>query len=76
MPSEPSVTMKAGIFALAIRKPLKRPQASPAASETTRPTRITPRLSPPIPFMALAATTPENTSTAPTERSMPAVMIT
>ena len=76
MPSEPSVTMNAGIFALATRKPFNRPHASPAASDTTRPRRITPRLSPPSSFIALAATTPENTSTAPSERSMPAVMIT
>ena len=68
--------MKAGIFALAIRKPLNRPQASPEASEATSPSRITPRLSPPSSFISLAATTPENTSTAPTLRSMPAVMIT
>ena len=29
-----------------------------------------------MPFIALAETTPENTSTDPTDRSMPAVMIT
>jgi hypothetical protein len=29
-----------------------------------------------MPFIALAETTPENTSTEPTDRSMPAVMIT
>ena len=37
---------------------------------------ITPQLSPPISFMTFAEITPANTSTAPTERSMPAVMIT
>jgi hypothetical protein len=31
---------------------------------------------PPTAFISRAAITPENTSTAPTERSMPAVMIT
>ena len=35
-----------------------------------------PQLSPPTAFIALALTTPVNTSTAPTDRSMPAVMIT
>ncbi len=37
---------------------------------------MTPQLSPPAAFMALAATTPLNTRTPPTDRSMPAVMIT
>ena len=68
--------MNAGIFALATRKPLISPHASPAASAPASPARITPQLSPPIAFMSLAAMTPENTSTAPHDRSMPAVMIT
>ena len=76
MPNVPSVTMNAGSFALATRKPFSRPHASPDASATARPTRITPQLSPPISFMTFAATTPAKTSTAPTDRSMPAVMIT
>jgi hypothetical protein len=37
---------------------------------------MTPQLFPPTSFITLAATTPEKTSTPPTERSMPAVMIT
>ncbi len=36
---------------------------------------MTPQSLPPIEFMTFADTTPENTSTAPTERSMPAVMM-
>jgi hypothetical protein len=76
IPSVPSVTTKAGIFALAMRNPLIRPQASPPASATARPTKITPQLSPPTAFIAFAETTPLKTSTAPTDRSMPAVMIT
>ena len=44
IPSVPSVTMKAGIFALAISKPLKTPHANPEISAATSPSRITPRL--------------------------------
>jgi hypothetical protein len=76
MPSVPSVTMNDGILALLTRNPLSTPQAPPASSAIARPMRITPQLSPPTPFIAFAATTPEKTSTPPTERSMPAVMIT
>ena len=36
---------------------------------------MTPQSLPPIEFMTFADTTPANTSTAPTERSMPAVMM-
>ena len=75
MPSVPSVTMNGGMFAFVIRNPLSVPQAPPATIATTRPTRMTPQSLPPIEFMTFADTTPENTSTAPTERSMPAVMM-
>ena len=68
--------MKAGIFALATRKPLISPQARPPASATTRPRMITPQSLPPAACIALAETTPANTRTPPTDRSMPAVMIT
>ena len=37
---------------------------------------MTPQLSPPTAFIARAETTLANTSTDPTDRSMPAVMIT
>ena len=37
---------------------------------------IVPQLSPPTAFMTFTEMTPLNTSTAPTDRSMPAVMIT
>ena len=76
MPSVPSVTMNDGIFALATRKPFRTPHARPARSATASPTRITPQPSPPTSFIAFAATTPANTSTPPTDRSIPAVMIT
>src|SRR3954467_4950538 len=76
MPSVPSVTISGGIRALAMRNPFSIPHASPASSATPRPTKIVPQLSPPTPFIALTETTPLNTSTAPTDRSMPAVMIT
>ena len=68
--------MKAGIFALATRKPLIGPQASPPRSATASPRKITPQLSPPAALIALAETTPAKTRTPPTDRSMPAVMIT
>ena len=50
--------MKAGIFALATRKPLISPHARPPASATTRPRMMTPQLSPPAACIALAETTP------------------
>ena len=68
--------MNGGIFAFATRKPFSVPQAQPATSATTSPTRITPQPLPPTSFISLAETTPEKTSTEPTDRSMPAVMIT
>ncbi len=76
MPSEPSVTMSGGIFALAMRKPFSSPQQTPLRIATRMPTIATPQPSPPIARMTRAATTPENTSTEPTDRSMPAVMMT
>src|SRR3954466_1668707 len=76
MPSVPSVTMRGGIFALATRKPFRPPGAGPAARATTRPTGIVPQWSAPTAFIALTLTTPLKTATAPTDRSMPAVMIT
>jgi hypothetical protein len=75
MPSVPSVTMNDGMRAFVTRKPLNAPHAQPAASATASPASSTPRLSPPSAFIAFAATTPEKTSTAPTERSIPAVMM-
>src|SRR3954465_2373150 len=76
MPSVPSVTISGGIRALAMRNPLSVPHAVPAARATTRPAPIVPQLSPPTAFIALTETTPLNTSTAPSDRSMPAVTIT
>ena len=70
------MTISGGIFALAIRKPLTTPQAAPEASAAASPSRIVPQLSPPTALMNLAETTPLKTSTAPTDRSIPAVMIT
>jgi hypothetical protein len=76
MPNVPSVTISAGIRALATRKPLITPQPSPEPSAAPRPSRIVPQLSPPTAFISLAEMTPLNTRTAPIERSIPAVMIT
>ena len=76
MANVPSVTMNAGIFALAIKKPLMNPHAMPASRPTTSPATIVPVPLPPTAFIALAAATPANTSTEPTERSIPAVMMT
>src|SRR4051794_30594020 len=76
MPSVPSVTIRGGIRALAMRNPFRIPHARPASSAIPRPTKIVPQLSPPTPFIAFTETTPLKTSTAPTDRSMPAVMIT
>src|SRR3954451_20937548 len=76
MPRVPSVTMNDGILALVTRKPLRIPQATPASRPTMTPTMMTPQLSPPTAFMARAETTLANTRTDPTDRSMPAVMIT
>ena len=75
MPSVPSVTMNGGIFAFAMRKPLRIPHAEPAIMATTSPMRMTPQPLPPTEFMSFAETTPEKTSTEPTDRSMPAVMM-
>ncbi|MDQ1175236.1 hypothetical protein QE430_003543 [Microbacterium testaceum] len=75
MPSEPSVTMSGGIFAFAMRKPLSRPQHTPLRIDTMMPTVATPQPSPPRARIVRADTTPENTSTEPTERSMPEVMM-
>ena len=77
MPSVPSVTMNDGIFALATRKPFRIPHPMPAARPTRMPTMMTPQVSPPpTAFIARADTTLEKTSTDPTDRSMPAVMMT
>ena len=77
MPSVPSVTISGGTFALAIRNAVEhapgqcrrparrrgRPGSRPACCRRPRSS-------------ALPAMTPLKTSTAPTDRSMPAVMIT
>ena len=76
MPRVPSVTTKGGTRASVISSPLIKPQASPPASATTSPRMITPQPLPPTASIALAETTPANTSTDPTDRSIPAVMIT
>src|SRR5918992_3728659 len=76
IPSVPSVTISGGTRAFVIRTPFSSPQPSPQPSETASPISTTPQLSPPTAFIAFAATTPENTSTDPTDRSIPAVMIT
>ena len=76
MPRVPRVTISGGTLALVIRTPLTTPQAVPATRPATSPTPIAPHPPPPTASITLAAMTPENTSTDPTERSIPAVMIT
>ena len=83
MPNVPSVTISGGMFNSATNAPLITPHPTPTSSPTATPTRITPHpeliadaAPPPTAIIVLAATTPENTSTEPTDRSMPAVMIT
>src|SRR5689334_3291354 len=78
-PNEPSVTINGGIFAREINRPLSRPHAAPLTTATSRPYAITPQpafvASPPeTPFIAIADVTDANTSTEPTDRSMPDVM--
>ncbi len=67
--------MKGGILAFVTRNPLSAPQAPPATTATASPISRTPQFSPPTEFMTFAEMTPANTSTAPTDRSMPAVMM-
>ena len=74
--SAPRVTISGGILALATRKPLSVPQAMPTIRAARMPRKATPQPSPPTASMTLAATTEENTSTEPTDRSMPEVMMT
>ena len=52
------------------------PHAMPTTRATTRPMRAVPQPSPPMASITFAATTEENTSTEPTDRSMPEVMMT
>src|SRR5215216_4069272 len=76
MPSVPRVTISGGTLALVTSTPLRTPQAVPATSPAASPGRIAPQPSPPTASITLAAITPEKTSTDPTDRSIPAVMIT
>src|SRR5512132_3708377 len=64
IPSVPRVTISGGTLALVMSTP------------STTPAPIAPQLSPPTASITLAAITPEKTSTDPTDRSIPAVMIT
>ena len=48
----------------------------PTTSATRRPTKAVPQPSPPMASITFAATTEEKTSTEPTDRSMPEVMMT
>lgn len=76
IPRVPKVTMRAGTFATATRKPFRRPHANPASSETSRPSSSVPMPPRPTAPKVLAAMTPENTSTPLMDRSIPAVRIT
>src|SRR5215216_3422935 len=68
MLSEPSVTMKSLIRALAITKPLMKPTAAPTSSAAS----IASQIDRPSEY-SWPSTTPESVSTDPIERSMPAV---
>ena len=72
----PRVTISGGIFALAIRNPFSDPQTMPETRAARMPIPATPQPSPPTASITFAATTEENTSTEPIDRSMPEVMIT
>src|SRR5882757_8895064 len=81
-PNEPSVTTSGGMRALAISSPLSRPHAVPDTTATSSPTMIGPQpslvgspLTPNV-FSVLPAIMLAKISTEPTDRSMPAVMIT
>ena len=64
--------MNGGIFALATRKPLSSPQAQPGDQRGDQPDQDhAPARRRRRSFISLAATTPEKTSTEPTDRSMP-----
>jgi hypothetical protein len=75
IPRVPRVTISGGTLALVMSTPLTTPQAVPATSPATSPAAIASQ-PPPMASITLAAITPEKTSTDPTERSIPAVMIT
>jgi hypothetical protein len=68
----PSVTMKAGMPALAFSTPLMRPQKAPTARQVT----IATGQGSPKEFTLSAPTTPDSASTEPSDRSMPAAAIT
>src|SRR6476620_2236271 len=72
----PRVTISAGILALATRVPLITPQHTPLTRAARMPMKAVPQPCPPTASMTLAATTLENTSTEPIDRSIPEVMIT
>ena len=68
--------MNAGTFARPTRNPLMNPHAAPQAIATRVPTNAVAQPSAPRFSMTFAAMTLLKTSTAPTDRSMPAVMMT
>src|SRR6476646_10931310 len=72
----PRVPISAAILALATRYPLIMPQNTPLMRAARMPMRAVPQPWPPTASMTFAATTLENTSTDPMDRSIPEVMIT
>ena len=72
----PRVTMSGGTLARETRKPFRVPQNRPTTTARRRPTNAAPQPTPPMASMAFAATTDDTTSTEPTDRSMPEVMMT
>ena len=68
--------MSAETFRRAMQNPLNSPQAAPVTSATAVPMATVPKPSAPRASIVLAAATPENTRTEPTERSNPPAIIT
>ena len=79
MKEVPSVTMKAGTFSLAMMVPLMRPTTAAPAIAASNPQGTATKTGSPalnVPRMASAESTDARLITQPTERSMPAEMMT
>jgi hypothetical protein len=76
IPDVPRVVMRAGMRIFATKNPFSQPQRSPSETDTMNPRKIGPNPLPPRFTITIFATTPEKTRTLPTDRSIPAVVIT
>jgi hypothetical protein len=72
----PSVAMSGEMPPRVVMSPLTRPHSRPDSTAAPSPARHVGSPSPPIASITLRLTTPENTSTEPTDRSMPAIVMT